>query len=111
MNDALAFGFEVESLKLQLPCHYQWQAFQAGVYAMGIEPSTNHILGHAYARENNELITLTHGEERTYDLTMRVLDGAADIAEAENWIRAIASQPQADFPEPSNHHPPLPPKR
>ena len=31
--------------KDQLPCLYQWQNFQAGQYALGIEPSTHHVLG------------------------------------------------------------------
>ena len=108
VNDALGLGLLVESRKDQLPCFYEWQNFQAGSYALGIEPATNHILGHAYAREAGELITLDHGGERRYDVTLRVLDGAAAIAEAEARIRAVGPQPDADYPEPSNTHKPLP---
>ncbi|MCW6508596.1 aldose 1-epimerase family protein [Lichenifustis flavocetrariae] len=108
VNDALGLGFMVESLAHQLPCYYQWQNFQAGAYAMGIEPATNHILGHAYARQHGELITLAHGEERRYDLVLRVLDGAAAIAAEEARIRMIARQPDDDFPAPSNRHRALP---
>ena len=104
VNDELALGVVVESRKHQLPCFYQWQNFQAGAYALGIEPATNHILGHAYAREHGEMITLAHRDERSYDVTLRVLDGTPAIAAAESRIRAIAAQPGTDYPQPSNRH-------
>ena len=44
---------------------------------------------------------LQHGEERRYDLTMRVLDGRQAIAAAEGRIRAVGGQPEEDYPEPS----------
>ena len=103
VNDALGIGFEVVSRKDQMPCHYQWQNFQEGLYCMGVEPSTNHVLGHGYARDNAEMIVLGHGEGRSYDVTMRVLDGAAEIAAAERRIAGIARQPDEDYPEPSGN--------
>ena len=63
VNDALGLGFEVVTRKEQFPCMYEWQNLQAGQYALGIEPSTNHVLGHMAARERGELIWLEHGEE------------------------------------------------
>jgi hypothetical protein len=87
--------------KEELPCFFQWQNFQAGHYALGIEPSTHHVLGDLAARERGEMIWLEHGESRRYALTMRVLDGEAEIAAAERRIAAIARQPQEDFPAPS----------
>ena len=36
--------------KDQFPCMFEWQNLQAGQYALGIEPSTNHVLGHKAAR-------------------------------------------------------------
>ena len=62
---------------------------------------------HDLARERGELAILKHGEERRYDLTLRVLDGAGAIAEAERRIRAVGGQPQEDFPEPSGTFAPL----
>lgn len=103
VNDGLGLGFEVETVKSQLPAYYQWQHLQAGAYALGIEPATNHILGRAHAREHGELIILDHDEERRYDVTLRVLDGAASIATCERDIRAVAQQPDEDFPTPSQH--------
>jgi hypothetical protein len=107
VNDRIALGVEVVTRKDQLPCLYQWQHFQEGAYAMGIEPSTHHVLGNLAARERGEMIWLTAGAERRYDTTFRILDGAAAIAGAEARIRAIARQPETPFPEPSGQFLPL----
>jgi hypothetical protein len=55
---------------------YEWQNLHAGHYALGIEPSTNHVLGKDFARERGELIWLEHGEERRYDSVFRILPDA-----------------------------------
>jgi len=101
VNDALGLGFMVETRKREFPCQFQWQNFQAGQYALGIEPATNHVLGKPFAAERGELIWLEHGEERRYTTRFAVLDGAAAIAAAEARIRAIAPQPDEDYPAPS----------
>ena len=101
VNDAIGLGFQVTTRKHQFPCQYEWQNFQAGQYAVGLEPSTNHVLGKPFALERDELIWLEHGEERHYDTELTVLDGADAIAAAEARIAALAIQPDADFPEPS----------
>ncbi|MBS3648394.1 aldose 1-epimerase family protein [Pseudaminobacter sp. 19-2017] len=97
-NDRIGLGFEITTRKDQLPCMYQWQNFQPGMYAMGIEPSTHHVLGNRFARERGEMIWLEHDESRAYGATFRVLDGAEAIAEAERRITAIARQPEDDYP-------------
>lgn len=107
MNDRLALGFQVTTRKDQLPCAYQWQNFQSGQYALGIEPSTHHVLGDLAARERGEMIWLEHGDERTYDVAFTVLDGRAQIAAADAAIGAIATQPQAEYPLPSGTFRPL----
>ncbi|RVB54771.1 aldose 1-epimerase family protein, partial [Mesorhizobium sp. M7A.F.Ca.CA.001.06.1.1] len=107
VNDQLGLGFEVVTRKDQLPCAYQWQNFQAGQYALGIEPSTHHVLGNLAARERGEMIWLEHSESRSYDAVFRVLDGAGAIAEAEAKIASIARQPQQDYPAPSGNFPGL----
>lgn len=101
VNDALGLGFEVEVDRAEFPCQYQWQNLQAGQYAMGIEPSTNHVRGKAFARERGELIVLEHGQERGYTSTFRILDGAEAIAATAERIAAIARQPEEDYPEPT----------
>ena len=84
------------------------RTFQSGHYALGIEPSTHHVLGEPFARERNEMIWLEHDEERRYDVAFRVLDGAGAIAAAEARIAAVAKQPQEDYPEPSQRSNRLP---
>ncbi|MBI1172367.1 DUF4432 family protein [bacterium] len=107
VNDRLALGLEVTTRKDQLPCLYEWQHFQAGAYAFGIEPSTHHVLGDLAARERGEMIWLQGQEDRRYDTTFAILDGAAAIAASEARIRAIARQPQDDYPAPSGRFRPL----
>jgi hypothetical protein len=104
VNDRAGLGFEVATRKAQFPCLYEWQNLQAGQYALGIEPSTNHVLGNLAARERGEMIWLQHGEERRYDSAFRVLDGADDIAASEARIRAISGQPEDEYPAPSGNH-------
>ncbi len=101
VNDRIGLGFLVETNASEFPCQLEWQNFQSGHYTIGIEPVTNHVLGKPYAKENGELIWLQHGEERRYTTRFAVLDGAAEIAAAEQRIRAIAVQPEDDYPAPS----------
>lgn len=108
VNDALGLGFLVETNSREFPCQFQWQNFQEGQYAIGIEPSTNHVFGKPFARERGELIWLDHGQESRYRTRFAVLDGAAVIAAAEQRIRSIAAQPDADYPAPSGRWAPIP---
>jgi hypothetical protein len=108
VNDRIGLGLLVETDKREFPCQYEWQNFQAGQYAIGIEPSTNHVFGKPFAKERGELIWLEHGEARTYTTRFVALDGAAAIAAAEARIRAIAEQPVEDYPAPSGRFPAIP---
>jgi hypothetical protein len=108
VNEALGFGFEVETFKGQFPAMYQWQNFHAGHYAMGIEPSTNHVLGKEFARERGELIWLEHGDERRYDTVLRVLPDAAAVTDAIARIERVARQPDEEYPQPTGNFPPIP---
>ncbi|MGA0614488.1 aldose 1-epimerase family protein [Paracoccus sp. KR1-242] len=103
VNDRLGLGFMVVTRKDQFPCQYEWQNLQAGQYALGIEPSTNHVLGNLSARERDEMIWLQHGEERAYDSRFVILPDAAAVAGAEARIRAIHTQPDTDYPVPSGN--------
>ncbi len=104
VNDRLGLGLEVTTRKDQFPCQFEWQNFQSGQYALGIEPSTHHVLGNLAARERGEMIWLQHGDECCYDTVFRVLDGAAEIAASEERIRSIAGQPAEDYPALSSNH-------
>ncbi len=101
VNDALGLGVLLETRRAELPCHLQWQCFQAGLYTMGIEPGTNHVGGNGFARARGELIELEHGEARDYALRFTVLDGAAAITTVEARVRAAGGQPADEFPVPS----------
>ena len=107
VNDRLSLGLQVTTRKDQLPCLYEWQHFQEGGYALGIEPSTHHVLGDLAARERGEMIWLGAQETRPYDSRFTVLDGAAAIAASEAKIRAIARQPADDYPPQSGTFHPL----
>lgn len=107
VNDRIGLGIEVVTRKEAMPCHYEWQNFRAGAYAFGIEPSTHHILGNAAARERGEMIWLGPQDERRYDATFRILDGAGAIAHSAARIAAIARQPDDPFPAPSGNFPAL----
>jgi hypothetical protein len=107
VNDRLNLGFEVVTRKDQFACMYEWQNLQAGQYALGIEPSTNHVLGNLAARERGEMIWLEHGDERSYDTVFRILDGDSAITDAEKRITAAARQPAEDYPEPSGSYLPI----
>jgi len=105
VNERAGLGLEVTFNKNQFPCLFEWQALQSGLYALGIEPSTDHVMGRGRARETGELIWLGHGEERRYDVVFRVLSGQPAISQALGRIEAIARQPGEDYPEPSGQFP------
>jgi Domain of unknown function (DUF4432) len=79
-----------------LPCMIEWQCLQSGLYVLGIEPSTNHLLGRSFAEGRGELIELQHGEVRRYRTRLTVLDGAEPIAAARAEILALQAPPE-DF--------------
>lgn len=107
VNEALGFGFEVETLKSQFPAMYEWQNLHAGHYALGIEPSTNHVQGKDFARDRGELIQLEHGEERRYDSVFRILPNGEAVADAVRRIEGVARQPDDEYPAPSGVYPPI----
>jgi hypothetical protein len=94
-------GFLVDSAKAEFPAQFEWQNLQEGQYAVGIEPSTNHVMGKPFAKERGELIWLEHGDEKHYTTRFAVLDGADEIADCERRIRAIAVQPDDEYPAPA----------
>jgi len=79
-----------------LPCLIEWQCLQSGLYVLGIEPSTNHLLGRSFAEARGELIELQHGEVRRYQSRLSVLDGGEAIAAARAEVLALQTPPE-DF--------------
>ena len=107
VNENIGFGFEVEVLKEQFPAMYEWQNLQAGHYALGIEPSSNHVFGKPFAKERGELIWLEHGDECRYDSIFRILPDSTAVANAVSRIEAVSVQPAEDYPAPSGIFPPI----
>jgi hypothetical protein len=91
-------GFMVEVNRREFPFQFQWQNYHSGHYAIGLEPSTNHVLGKRFAEERKELIWLEHGESRSYTTRFAVLDGHGEIAAFHRRIDAICAQPVDAYP-------------
>ena len=109
INPALGaggFGIRLDYERAALPCLIEWQCLQSGLYVLGIEPSTNHVLGRKFAEERGELIVLEHDEIRCYRTRLSVLDGAEAIAAARREVEAL-QEPPADFNPPSGEFPAL----
>jgi hypothetical protein len=109
INPALGaggFGVRLEWDRAALPCLIQWQCLQSGLYVLGIEPSTNHVLGRSFAEARGELMFLEHGATREYRTRLSVLDGAEAIAAARRDIAAL-HPPPADFTPPTGDFPSL----
>lgn len=90
-NRRLGIGLYEVFNRRQLPHHFVWRMLGEGTYVVGIEPCTNRTAGRLDARERGELIELTAGEARTYDLELGALDGDGEIeAFAARVARASA---------------------
>ena len=105
VNEGIGLGLEVTFRKDQFPCLFEWQALQSGLYALGIEPSTDHVIGRGRARDTGELIWLGHGDERRYDVSFHILAGQSAVQDSIAKIAAIARQPSDGYPEPSGQFP------
>ncbi len=83
---------------------YEWQNLQAGQYALGIEPSTNHVLGQAVRAISGELIWLEHGDERATTRRSACSTARRDRRGREAHSQRSAEQPEEDYPQPSGKH-------
>jgi hypothetical protein len=97
------FGVAVEWRLDQFPHTFEWQNFAAGQYAIGLEPSTNHVMGRKMARDEGTLTILAPGETREYDLTIGALEGAAALDAFAKRVRGIAPMPEGNIPTPTEH--------
>ncbi|MBV9129231.1 MAG: aldose 1-epimerase family protein [Verrucomicrobia bacterium] len=106
-NGGQGLGILIEVNKDEFPCHFEWQNFQEGQYVIGVEPSTNHVLGKPFAKKRDELIWLEHAAERSYGTRFEFLGDVKAIQQVEKRIRAIAEQPTEDYPTPTDNWEPL----
>lgn len=90
-------GLMVEYDYDALPCLLEWQSFQSGTYVLGIEPSTNHVLGRNFAKQNNQLIMLQPNETKKYQIKFKVLTNQQQIKSVEQKITQITPPLSDDF--------------
>jgi hypothetical protein len=83
VNDELAWAVEMTWNATAFPAFFQWLHLREGAYALGMEPSTNHVEGRLAAEADGSLSWLDHGETRTYATRWTVHDGADAVADAE----------------------------
>jgi hypothetical protein len=79
VNRELGVGLYTLFRHDQLPHHFCWRMLGEGIYAVGIEPSTNRTAGRLDARARGELIELQAGETRVYDLELGALASPEEI--------------------------------
>ena len=104
LRDGLAVSITFD--KAQLPTLLQWQCLQSGLYALGIEPGTNYVVGRAASEDRGEIIWLAPGDQRSYDTTVRVHDGEDAIAVLRSGIAAL-QEPIENFTRPTQNYTPL----
>ena len=90
-NRQLGLGVYEVFRRDQLPHHFLWRMLGEGTYVAGIEPCTNRTAGRLDARERGELIVLSPGERRVYDLELGALDGAGAIDRFAERVAAAAA--------------------
>lgn len=98
-NNNQGIGMLIEFNKNEFPYLFQWQNFQEGMYALGIEPSSNHVLGKTFAKERDELRWLEHGESYEYTTRFQVLANNEEIARIKARINDICQQAEKDYPD------------
>ena len=72
-NQKIGIILNLKFRKKELPCLTNWLHYGKGEYVVGLEPGTNPPIGQSRARRQNELILLTPGESRKYELEIQVL--------------------------------------
>lgn len=92
VNREAGLGFYQVFRRDQFPHHFMWRMLGEGTYAVGLEPSTNRTAGRLDARERGELIELSAGEKRSYDIEIGALGDPDDIGEFAARIGSLAQK-------------------
>jgi len=99
INPRINLGFSVEVGAKEFPAQFEWQNFQEGMYAIGIEPATNHVFGKPFALERDEQIWLEHDESRSYHTVFRIHEGVDELTTLTKKINTVVQQPNAKYPK------------
>ena len=78
-NEKLGIAAAVRYDKAVFPLLCEWKCMRAGEYALGLEPTTSGVVNRAEARENGMLTHLEPGEQRTFDVTIELMDDPTRI--------------------------------
>jgi len=76
------FGVEMAYRAATLPQLIEWKMTGEGHFVLGIEPGNCKVDGRKREREAGTLRLLEPGEKEEFQLELRVLDGAAEVAQA-----------------------------
>jgi hypothetical protein len=76
------FGIALTYAAQTLPEFVQWKMTAVNHFVLGLEPANCRTLGRRAERQRGTLQTLAPGERREFQLELRVLSGAAEIANA-----------------------------
>jgi hypothetical protein len=93
VNDRLGLGVYQVFRLAQLPHHTVWRMMGEDTYALAMEPSTNRDAGRWDARKRGELIELTPGEVRNYELEIGALEGSDAIAQFASRVARLLPVP------------------
>jgi hypothetical protein len=85
-------GVYVKYQSKNLPKYIEWRMMGEGQYALGIEPCTN-CFGREQARSSGQVIVLSPGEKRPYDLEVGVLESDGQIQNLRNEIEKLRKTP------------------
>jgi hypothetical protein len=83
-NTSLKIAAAITFKKEQLPWLINWQHWGNGEYVTGIEPGTHPPIGQSAARRNSQLIFITPGETKVYDIRIDIFDNESDISKFVN---------------------------
>lgn len=86
-------GIELSWDSAAMPHFFEWQNLRDGQYALGLEPSSNHVEGEQAARDNGSIAWLEHGDKREYRTSLRILTNRADVTDVRTKILATGGQP------------------
>lgn len=82
----LKFSWDVSSL----PYLGQWKNTRQGIYVNGIEPGNCIPEGQNAARESGRLVMLQPGEDRHFDLSITVIEGAESLVSCRREVTSAA---------------------
>ena len=86
INDKLEMGLALEYRKDQLPYFNEWKMLNQKEYVVGLEPGNCLPCGINNAKETGMVDSILPGEQKTYEILFKILDGKEEI---ENYEKEI----------------------